>query len=309
MMGKSYHIPVLRKEIGDLLITNIDGVYVDGTLGGGGHAEYLLKKLSSRAQYIALDLDKEAIEFAQARLGDHENITFYQANFKDIDQVFMVLGIKQIDGLLLDLGVSSHQIDEPERGFSYMMDGNLDMRMNTEGLHSAADLLNSSSVDELSDIFFHFGEEKNAKKIARIIVEERLKTPIVKTEHLRAIISRVSHPRFVIKSYARVFQAIRIAVNHELENLQTALTLSLQIIRSGGRIAVIAYHSLEDRMVKRFFREKANPCTCPPDFPQCVCGREPEIKIITKKPVKPAIEETNENTRARSALLRVGEVL
>jgi len=309
MMDNLYHVPVLCKEVAELLITDIEGIYIDGTLGGGGHTGYILQILSPRANCIALDLDTEAIDFAKKRLKQYKNISFFQSNFRDIEQILSGADILSADGLLLDLGVSSHQINEADRGFSYLLDGQIDMRMNMNEITSARDLLNKEGVEELSDIFYHFGEERNARKIARLIVAQREKEPFVHAGQLRAILNKTSHPRYVIKSYARVFQALRIAVNNELDNLKYVLQSSLKFIKPGGRIAVIAYHSLEDRIVKNFFREKANPCVCPPDFPECVCGLKPQIKIITRRPVKPSEQEIKENSRARSALLRVGEVL
>ena len=309
MMDNPYHVPVLCKKVAELLITDIDGIYIDGTLGGGGHAGYILQILSPRANYIALDLDAEAIGFAKKQLKQYKNISFFQSNFRDTEQILSGAYIPSADGLLLDLGVSSHQINEADRGFSYLLDGQIDMRMNKNEITSARDLLNKEGVEELSDIFYHFGEERNARKIARLIVAQREKEPFVHAGQLRAILDKTSHPRYVIKSYARVFQALRIAVNNELDNLKYVLQSSLKFIKPGGRIAVIAYHSLEDRIVKNFFREKANPCVCPPDFPECVCGLKPQIKIITRRPVKPSEQEIKENSRARSALLRVGEVL
>ena len=309
MMDNLYHVPVLCKEVAELLITDIEGIYIDGTLGGGGHTGYILQILSPRANCIALDLDTEAIDFAKKRLKQYKNISFFQSNFRDTEQILSGADILSADGLLLDLGVSSHQINEADRGFSYLLDGQIDMRMNMNEITSARDLLNNEGVEELSDIFYHFGEERNARKIARLIVAQREKEPFVHAGQLRAILNKTSHPRYVIKSYARVFQALRIAVNNELDNLKYVLQSSLKFIKPGGRIAVIAYHSLEDRIVKNFFREKANPCVCPPDFPECVCGLKPQIKIITRRPVKPSEQEIKENSRARSALLRVGEVL
>ncbi len=309
MMDNPYHVPVLCKEVAELLITDINGIYIDGTLGGGGHAGYILQILSSGANYIALDLDTEAIDFVKKRLKQYRNISFFQSNFRDTEQILSGADIQSADGLLLDLGVSSHQINEADRGFSYLLDGQIDMRMNKSEITSARDLLNKESVEELSDIFYHFGEERNARKIARLVVAQREKEPFIHAEQLRAVLNKTSHPRYVIKSYARVFQALRIAVNNELDNLKYILQSSLKFIKPGGRIAVIAYHSLEDRIVKNFFREKANPCVCPPDFPECVCGLKPQIKIITRRPVKPSEQEIKENSRARSALLRVGEVL
>jgi 16S rRNA (cytosine1402-N4)-methyltransferase len=308
-MGNAYHIPVLCKELANLLITDINGVYVDGTLGGGGHAEYILRNLSDRARYIALDMDIDAIEFSRKRLQRYKNISFYQSNFRDLAQILKMADISSIAGVLLDLGVSSHQIDIAERGFSYLLDGKLDMRMNNASVSSASDLLNNLDVDELSRIFFTFGEERNARKIARSIIEERRKKPITSSEELRKIIDRQVHPRFAIKSYARIFQALRIAVNEELLNLTTVLQSALSFLQHGGRIAVIAYHSLEDRIVKNFLRENINPCICPPEFPECICGRMAKMKAITKKPLRASDQEIKQNPRARSALLRVGEVL
>ena len=309
MMDNLYHVPVLCKEVAELLITDIEGIYIDGTLGGGGHTGYILQILSPRAICIALDLDTEAIDFAKKRLKQYKNISFFQSNFRDTEQILSGADILSADGLLLDLGVSSHQINEADRGFSYLLDGQIDMRMNMNEITSARDLLNKEGVEELSDIFYHFGEERNARKIARLIVAQREKEPFIHAGQLRAILNKTSHPRYVIKSYARVFQALRIAVNNELDNLKYVLQSSLKFIKPGGRIAVITYHSLEDRIVKNFFREKANPCVCPPDFPECVCGLKPQIKIITRRPVKPSEQEIKENSRARSALLRVGEIL
>ena len=309
MMDNLYHVPVLCKEVAELLITDIEGIYIDGTLGGGGHTGYILQILSPRANCIALDLDTEAIDFAKKRLKQYKNISFFQSNFRDTEQILSGADILSADGLLLDLGVSSHQINEADRGFSYLLDGQIDMRMNMNEITSARDLLNKEGVEELSDIFYHFGEERNARKIARLIVAQREKEPFIHAGQLRAILNKTSHPRYVIKSYARVFQALRIAVNNELDNLKYVLQSSLKFIKPGGRIAVITYHSLEDRIVKNFFREKANPCVCPPDFPECVCGLKPQIKIITRRPVKPSEQEIKENSRARSALLRVGEIL
>jgi 16S rRNA (cytosine1402-N4)-methyltransferase len=309
MTNEFYHIPVLRKEVAELLITDPGGVYIDGTLGGGGHAEYLLQKISDTGRYIGLDLDAQAIAFAQKRLQRFKNISFFQSNFRDVAQIVTDTGITSVNGLLLDLGVSSYQIDTAQRGFSYLLDGEIDMRMNQTTSRSAKDILNTSPEEELSDIFFHFGEEKRARKLARLIVDQRKKQPIKDTIQLRKLVERIAHPKYVVKSLARVFQALRIAVNEELENLSQILAASLDVIKPGGRIAVIAYHSLEDRIVKRFFRLEAEPCICPPELPQCVCGRLARIKIITKKPIRASAQEIAENSRARSALLRVGEVI
>jgi 16S rRNA (cytosine1402-N4)-methyltransferase len=304
-----YHIPVLREEVATYLITNPEGIYFDGTAGGGGHAEYIIKRLHEEAIYIAVDQDKDAINFIKRYLKNYANISIHWNNYTDIDSVLAKLKIEKIDGLFLDLGLSSHQIDAEDRGFSYLNSNVLDMRMNHSIAVSAKDLLNTKSESELIEIFRSFGEERKAKAISRRIVRLRKRESLTTTHQLKKIISEVVHPKYVIKSYARVFQALRIAVNHELENLLLILNKSISTLKSGGRLVVISYHSLEDRMVKHFLREKANPCICPPDFPECCCGRIPSFKLIIRKAVKPEKQEIESNTRARSAILRVGELL
>jgi 16S rRNA (cytosine1402-N4)-methyltransferase len=301
-----YHLPVLLSEVSNYLITNPEGIYLDGTLGGGGHAEHILKKLDNNAQYIGIDQDKEAIEYSRIRLKKFKNFFCFHYNFSDLDLVLTQLNLNVIDGILLDLGISSYQIDNENRGFSYMKDADLDMRMDRDSSQTAAELLNLLDEKELSTIFFYYGEERKSRKIAREIIKYRKNEPIQRSDQLKSIINRTVHPRFRIKSYARIFQALRIAVNKELEKLEETLEKSLLYLNQGGRILIISYHSLEDRIVKNFFRKKANPCTCPPELPQCVCGLKPEIKIVTPKVIKSSQKEINENPRARSALLRVG---
>jgi 16S rRNA (cytosine1402-N4)-methyltransferase len=280
---------------------------LDGTLGGGGHAEYIVSKLNKKAQYIGIDQDKEAIKYSQKRLKRFKNIIYCHINFAEMDTVLTELKIKTIDGILLDLGVSSSQIETDERGFSYMQDTNLDMRMDRDKSQTAGQLLNDLDEKELSTIFYTYGEERKSRQIAREIIKYRKVQPILRSDQLRGIIDRSIHPRFRIKSYARIFQALRIAVNEELEKLEELLAKVIPYLRQGGRILVISYHSLEDRTVKNFLRRKANPCTCPPEFPQCICGLEPEIKTLTPKVIKATEQEIKTNPRARSALLRVGE--
>ena len=304
---RSYHLPVLLSEVSNYLITNPEGIYLDGTLGGGGHAEVILEKLTKNAQYIGIDQDREAIQHAKHRLDKYKNVIYDQSNFSDLDFVLNRLKIDWIDGILLDLGVSSHQIDSDDRGFSYMKDTDLDMRMDRDRSQKASDLLNALDEHELSTIFFTYGEERRSRQIAREIVNYRKLNLINRSDQLRSIIDRVIHPRFRIKSYARVFQALRIAVNRELDSLEEVLNKVIPFLHPGGRCLVISYHSLEDRMVKKFFRKKANPCTCPTEFPRCVCGLLPEIKNITSKVIKATEQEIKNNSRARSALLRVGE--
>jgi len=304
---RSYHLPVLLSEVSNYLITNPEGIYLDGTLGGGGHAEGILNKLNMKAQYIGIDQDKEAIQYSKQRLKGFKNVIYYQSNFADLDLVLNQLKIKLIDGILLDLGVSSWQIDTDNRGFSYMKDTDLDMRMDRDKSQTARDLLNTLDERELSTIFFTYGEERKSRQIAREVVRYRKQQKIDRSDQFKSIIDRVIHPRFRIKSYARVFQALRIAVNRELDSLEEALEKIIPFLNWGGRCLVISYHSLEDRLVKNFFRKKANPCTCPPEFPKCICGLKPDLKIITLKAIKASELEITKNPRARSAILRVGE--
>jgi len=303
----SYHLPVLLKDVIEFLITNPEGIYLDGTLGGGGHAEEILKFLNSKGLYIGIDQDSEAIRYAKSRLENYPNTSLHQCNFAEFGNIIDTLDLIAIDGVLLDLGVSSHQIDEAERGFSYMQNAPLDMRMNKESQQTAEYLLNNLEEKELSDIFYLYGEERKSRQIARRIVAVRHKNRIESSDHLKQIIDRVIPSRFAVKSYARIFQALRIAVNQELKNLQEGLKGITKYLKPGGRCVIISYHSLEDRIVKNFLRDKANPCTCPPDFPMCVCGLKPEIKILTPKPVKASESEIVINPRSRSARLRVGE--
>ena len=304
---QSYHQPVLLSEVTSYLVTNPEGIYVDGTLGGGGHAENILQNLDKNGRYIGLDRDAEAIRFTKKRLKRFKNISIHQKNFVDFDQVLTEIHIKQIDGILLDLGLSSFQIDTEQRGFSYMKNTALDMRMDQNSSVTAGDLLNTLDENALSTIFYTYGEERKSRQIARKIVNYRRKEKITRSDQLRHIIDTVIHSRMAVKSYARVFQSLRIAVNQELENLEQTLEKSMDTIKPGGRWVIISYHSLEDRIVKNFFKTKAEPCICPEEFPRCVCNKTAEIKLITKKALMVSEDEIESNPRARSARLRVGE--
>lgn len=303
----SYHLPVLFKDVIDFLVTNPDGIYLDGTLGGGGHAEGILNKLSSKGFYIGIDRDPEAIHHASSRLNSYPNISLHQSDYADFGKIIDELNLKSIDGILLDLGVSSHQIDSAERGFSYMQDSPLDMRMNPANHTTAGYMLNNLSEKELSDIFYLFGEEKKSRQIARRISAYRKNKTIERSDQLKQIIDQVIPARFALKSYARIFQALRIAVNQELRSLERGLETTPKYLTKGGRCVIISYHSLEDRIVKNFFRKAANPCACPPDFPKCICGQNPYFKILTSKAIKASESEIRENPRSRSARLRAGE--
>ena len=306
-MDEQYHVPVLANEIVSFWISDPQGVYLDGTLGGGGHAEQVLRKLKTGAHYIGMDRDAEAIDFARRRLAAFPNITFYPGNFTQMEDAMRQAGFDALDGILLDLGVSSWQIDADSRGFAFRPGVRLDMRMNTEDSLTASEILNTYDEDSLRRIFREYGEERLAGRIARRLVAERQKQPIERSEQLRRIIDGCVDARFATKSYARIFQALRIEVNRELEQLKAVLQKALPLLKKGGRLAVISYHSLEDREVKVFFRKNENPCICPPELPYCVCGKKPQLKRIKPFLIRPGEEELKRNPRARSAKLRIGE--
>lgn len=304
------HISVLLNESVDALNIKPDGIYADGTMGGGGHSEAIAKRLSTEGTLIGIDRDTEALNASSKRLSCFANVKYIHDNYKNIRQILDELGIDKIDGAVLDLGVSSYQLDCAERGFSYMEDAPLDMRMNRDGGKNAYDVVNTYPERELSDIFFKYGEEKFSKKIARIICERRENKPIETTLELVDIIKAAIPERFRQKGShpaKRVFQAIRIEVNGELEDLKGALDSFFDSLTPGGRLSVITFHSLEDRIVKTAFNEYATGCTCPKDFPICVCGKTPRGKVITKKPMLPTEEECDFNKRSKSAKLRVVE--
>lgn len=304
------HISVLLKESVDALNINPDGIYVDGTLGGGGHSLEILKRLSESGKLIGIDRDTEAIKAAMQRLSDYSNVTFVNDNYKNIKNILNENGIEKIDGAVLDLGVSSYQIDNPERGFSYIENAHLDMRMNTNDTKSAYDVVNEYSEEELARIFFEYGEERFSRKIAAKIAQERKKSPIETTLELADIVKSVIPAKTVKKGShpaKRVFQAIRIEVNGELEFLESAIRDFFDSLKKGGRLAVITFHSLEDRAVKRVFQDLARGCTCPKDFPVCVCKNDPKGQIISRKPIVPTDEEIEANKRSKSSKLRIIE--
>jgi len=306
-MNSSYHVPVLSSEVIQYIISDKSGTYVDCTLGGGGHSKLILKNLSSKANLIGIDQDEDAINSAREILSDFKNIQLVQDNFKNLKNILMTLNIKEVHGILLDLGVSSYQIDTGSRGFSYSVDANLDMRMNQgEGL-AAAEILNEYSKEDLTKIFFEYGEERKSRVIANLIVKEREKELFISTSQLKKIIEKVVNPKYKIKSFSRIFQALRIEVNKELESLKQVLDDSLHFLKKGGRLVIISYHSLEDRITKKFLKQWENPCTCPVELPVCGCREKPQIKILTRKAIKASPEEISKNSRARSAVLRVGE--
>ncbi|MBQ6337110.1 MAG: 16S rRNA (cytosine(1402)-N(4))-methyltransferase RsmH [Ruminococcus sp.] len=303
------HVTVLLKEAVDGLDIRPDGVYIDGTAGGGGHSAEILSRLTTGSLY-SIDQDPDAIATVTERFRGDSRSHIVQGNFGQMKRLLNDLGVTAADGVLLDIGVSSHQLDERSRGFSYHEDAPLDMRMSQSG-ETAADLVNTLSVGELSRIISLYGEEKYAFSIAKGIARYREEKPIETTLELAEIVKenvpqrvrRDGHPA------RKTFQAIRIAVNHELDVLETGLQDAFELLNKGGRLSVITFHSLEDRIVKQFMRDKAEGCTCPKDFPVCVCGKKPKVKIITRKPIFPSEEELEANPRARSAKLRICEKL
>ena len=305
-----HHISVLLNECIDNLNIRPDGIYVDGTMGGGGHSLEIAKRLTT-GRLICIDQDPNAHEAAGKLLAEYKDrITFVRDNFGNIADILDSLGIEKIDGMLLDIGVSSHQLDEAERGFSYQQDAPLDMRMNPDRPFSAYDVVNGYDEDELDRVIFTYGEERWARRIAQFIVKERENKPIETTGELVDIIKKAV-PKGARKDgphpAKRTFQAIRIEVNGELEVLQRAIDDVAARLAVGGRLCIITFHSLEDRIVKEAFRKQENPCICPPQFPVCVCGKKPLGRVITRKPILPSKEELEENPRSRSAKLRVLE--
>lgn len=304
------HIPVLLNECINGLKIKKDGIYLDGTLGGAGHSEEILKNLGKDGKLIGVDQDISAIEASKKRLQNYSNITFVHDNFSNIKKILEKLDINFVDGILLDLGVSSHQLDTADRGFSYMYNAPLDMRMNRNVDFTAKEVVNTYSKQELEKVIKNYGEEKWASRIADFIVKVRENEPIETTFQLVDIIKAAipaSARREGPHPAKRTFQAIRIEVNKEIEILEKAINDCIDVLSPGGRLCIITFHSLEDRIVKNVFRSRENPCTCPPDFPVCVCNRKPDISIITKKPVLSNENELENNPRARSAKLRIAE--
>lgn len=302
------HIPVLLGETINGLGIDPDGIYVDCTIGGAGHSSEIIARLSGKGRLIGLDRDPDAVQTARERLAQYSNVTVVQSNYSDIRSVLYSLGVDKVSGILMDLGVSSHQLDEGSRGFSYHQDSYLDMRMSQTGT-SAADLVNNLSQQQLAKILFEYGEEKFANRIAANIVRARENAPVETTMQLADII-RQSVPQKARREKnpcKKSFQALRIAVNSEFEHLTRGLDDAFESLRPGGRLAVITFHSLEDRLVKQKFAGWCKGCICPPDFPQCVCGRKPLGRLITRKPVEAAPEELENNNRSRSAKLRIIE--
>ena len=304
------HTPVLLHEVIELLVADRKGTYYDGTLGDGGYTRSLLAHLNSEGRVIASDWDAEAIHYAgEWAPAFGRRLSVHHGDFCDIHGILSALNIKAVNGMVLDLGLSSRQLNVPERGFSYRTDGPLDMRMDNRRRESAMDVVNKISEGGLKKIFFEYGEERRSASLARIIIRERRRSPITTTFDLAVLMKKHWRPRYYTKSASRIFQSLRIAVNRELDNLELFLDICWQWLHPRGRIAVVTYHSLEDRLVKTAFRRHENPCICPKEAPMCQCGRIPDAIIITRKPARPSAGEIARNPRARSAKLRVAEKL
>jgi 16S rRNA (cytosine1402-N4)-methyltransferase len=308
--NKLTHIPVLLNQVLEYLLVDPDGTYIDATVGGGGHSEGILKKLSSKGKLICIDRDEDALRYSKKRLEKFgHKVSFFKVNFGDLSPFLIDLRINNISGFLFDLGLSSLQLENPERGFSYLKEGPLDMRMDTSQTKKALAVVNLYSAYELSKIFFQYGEERYSRPIAQEIVKRRKQEKIKTTKQLKDAIESEVNPKYRIKSLSRIFQAIRIEVNDELQELEKGLNSAVGFLRPNGRICVITYHSLEDRLVKFTFNRFSKGCICPPEFPKCICGKEAskELEILTKKPIRPETEEIERNPKARSAKLRVAE--
>jgi len=303
----NYHIPVLLEKCVEALNIRDGGIYVDSTLGGGGHSLRILQT-GKNIKLFGFDQDPDALLHSQ-KLVEKFPDKFYliDDNFANLRTRLALHRIRKIDGILFDLGISSHQIDVDSRGFSFSLEGKLDMRMDQSGELTAADFLNNSEFNLLRKVFWEYGEEKQANKIAKAIISVRQEQPFETTLQFADFLDTVISAKKSIKTKARIFQAIRIYINKEMEVLETALTDAIKILNPGGRIVVLSYHSLEDRIVKRIFNYEALDCICPPNFPQCNCNKISRIKVLTKKPILPDEQEIKNNSRARSAKLRIAE--
>ena len=300
-----HHTPVMLNESLDLLINDQSGVYFDATLGFAGHSSEILNRLSSKGKLIASDVDRDAFEFSRKKFIDETRASVYNFNYSFIDVIAKIESIEYFDGILADLGVSSFQLDNPDSGFTYRSDAILDLRMDKTKSITAADVINTFSEEDLANIFYEFGEEKNSRKISKSIVEKRAAKKIATTGQLVSIINDLVPQNFQRKTLSRIFQALRIYVNDELENLKLFLKNSIKVLKNGGRNVVISYHSLEDRIVKEFFKSETIVNLSPKEDPLGIIKREARLKLINRKPILPSEDEIRNNYRARSAKLRV----
>ena len=302
-----YHTPVLFDKSLEFLVTDSNGIYFDGTLGFGGHSSGILNSLGPDGLLISTDVDHDAFSFSQKKFSEDKRIKLYNMNFSQIDIIAKIESIPLFTGIFADLGVSSFQLDTPESGFSYRSNAHLDLRMDKSKVINAADVVNSLSEEDLANIIFQYGEEKNSRKIAKVICELRGEKKIQTTLDLSNVIIAITPQRFHSKTLSRVFQALRIYVNDELNTLKLFLQKSIALLKPGGRLVILSYHSLEDRIVKEFFKYETLDCICPPGSPICTCEKVPRLKIITKKPLVPDNKEIEDNFRSRSAKLRAAE--
>lgn len=307
--SSEYHRPVLWQEVVNNLILRRDGVFVDCTLGGGGHSQAILENISSQGRVIGIDQDDDALNYSAERLKKYSNFNTAKGNFAQVKTILKKEGINKVDGFLFDIGVSSHQLDEASRGFAFSVEGPLDMRMDRSNILTASKVLNTSLEKDLADIFYLYGEEKKSFRIAEKIIAFRKKKKIETTSELKNIISEFYSGKYLIKALSRVFQSLRIFVNKELDVLELALKDSFEILNIGGRLAVISYHSLEDRIVKNRFKYWQSDCVCPPELPLCQCDKVRQIKIIRPFPMTPEESEVKTNNRSRSAKMRICEKL
>ena len=306
-MTDKFHEPVLLQESIEYLITNPGGVYLDATIGFGGHSEKFLKKNNSKSKLVGFDKDPNAFEHCTQKFGKDSRVALYNTGFNNINLVSKIEFIEKYDGIFADLGVSSFQLDESASGFTYRQESELDLRMNKNEGIPAYKVINQFKEEDIANILYKYGEERGSRKLAKIIVKERETKPIKKTTELKEIIEKSVPKPYIFKTLSRVFQALRIYVNNELEELEEFLQKSFDLLSPGGRIVIISYHSLEDRIVKESFRYENLECICPPNTPVCICGKKKRLNLITRKPITPSDEEINKNRRARSAKMRVGE--
>ena len=307
MPRNDYHIPVMVNEVMDFLVSNPDGIYVDATTGGGGHSHSILSIISNRGKLLGVDLDEDALAYASRRLAEYKNYVNFNVGFDQVGFILESEEISGIDGVIYDLGISSYQIDEEHKGFAFMQDSPLDMRFSRFQKLTAEMVINEYEEEMLAEIFKKYGEERRSKLIASKIVEKRARISFKTTRQLVELISSLVPGKQLTKTLARVFQSIRIEVNDELGRLKRSLDVVFPFLKIGGRIVVLSYHSLEDRIIKNYFKEKSAGCICPPEFPVCKCSHKPEMKILTKKVIIPSKEEIRNNPRARSAKLRAAE--
>lgn len=307
------HIPVMTQEVIENLITRKDGLYVDATLGLGGHTKSILEYTDFKSRIIGMDVDEEALSIAGERLSKYKNnVVFRNSNFSEIQRVLLDLEIGEVDGIVADLGMSSFQLDSSGRGFSLIRDEELDMRMDARLRFTAFDLINEMSVDEISKVLKVYGEERWSRRIAKRIVQNRANKPIKTSAELANLVYEAIPKKFhpaKIHPATKTFQAFRIAVNHELDNIEEFIGKAIPFLRTGGRLVIISFHSLEDKLVKKSFQNLSSSCICPPDLPMCGCGKTSELNIITRSPLVPGEEEISHNPRSRSAKMRVGEKL